>query len=94
MTNAPYPLEELRDLERASTLTTRWWKRGCPRRDALAAIHRMMRDNARTPMQWTDGPHAGFTSGTPWMMVNPNYTRINAARPWLTPTRSFTPTRN
>ena len=36
------------------------------------------RDNARTPMQWTAGKNAGFTSGTPWMPVNPNHTIINA----------------
>ncbi|WP_237220761.1 alpha-glucosidase [Rothia nasimurium] len=36
------------------------------------------RDNARTPMQWTAGEHAGFTSGTPWLKLNPRYTEINA----------------
>ncbi len=36
------------------------------------------RDNARTPMQWSNAPQAGFTEGTPWLMVNPNYTEINA----------------
>ena len=35
------------------------------------------RDNARTPVQWNNREHAGFTTGTPWLMVNPNYTRIN-----------------
>ena len=38
------------------------------------------RDNARTPMQWNDSPNAGFTTGTPWLSVNGNYPRINAAR--------------
>ncbi len=37
----------------------------------------MSRDNARTPMQWSNAPHAGFTTGTPWMRVNPNYESIN-----------------
>lgn len=37
------------------------------------------RDNARTPMQWDDSVNGGFTSGTPWLKVNPNYTEINAA---------------
>ncbi len=36
------------------------------------------RDNARTPMQWDDSVNAGFTSGTPWLAVNPNYPEINA----------------
>ena len=38
----------------------------------------MSRDNARTPMQWDASPHAGFTSGTPWLAVNPNHGEINA----------------
>ena len=36
------------------------------------------RDNARTPMQWSDSEQAGFTTGTPWIAVNPNYREINA----------------
>jgi len=40
-------------------------------------IRKTTRDNARTPMQWTDGQNAGFTTGTPWLPVNPNYTEIN-----------------
>lgn len=36
------------------------------------------RDNARTPMQWNDQKNAGFTTGTPWIKVNPNYVEINA----------------
>lgn len=47
--------------------------------EALKAVARYSRDNARTPMQWSDGPHAGFTEGTPWLRVNPNYKVINAA---------------
>jgi oligo-1,6-glucosidase len=43
----------------------------------MAAIHAKSRDNSRTPMQWNSGPHAGFTEGTPWINVNPNYTQIN-----------------
>ena len=38
----------------------------------------MSRDNARTPMQWDDSPHAGFTTGEPWIAVNPNHAEINA----------------
>lgn len=43
----------------------------------LAAIHAKSRDNARTPMQWDTSEHAGFTSGEPWINVNPNYWDIN-----------------
>ncbi len=45
--------------------------------EALQAVARFSRDNARTPMQWTGGENAGFTTGTPWLKVNPNYTAIN-----------------
>lgn len=45
--------------------------------EALAAVGRFSRDNARTPFQWSGGPGAGFTSGTPWLAVNPNYTWLN-----------------
>ena len=37
----------------------------------------LSRDNARTPFQWDTTAHAGFTTGTPWLQVNPNYKRIN-----------------
>lgn len=52
---------------------------GLSREEALRVCWENSRDNARTPMQWTDGPNAGFTAGTPWLRVNPNYRRINAA---------------
>lgn len=44
---------------------------------ALKAVNRFSRDNARTPFQWDSSANAGFTSGTPWLNVNSNYTRIN-----------------
>lgn len=45
----------------------------------LAALAAMGRDNARTPVQWDASPQAGFTTGTPWLAVNPNHVEINAA---------------
>ncbi len=45
--------------------------------ELLYGVHVNGRDNARTPMQWNAGPHGGFTTGTPWLEVNPNYTSIN-----------------
>jgi oligo-1,6-glucosidase len=45
----------------------------------LAGVHAMGRDNARTPMQWDDSANAGFSSGLPWLSVNPNYPDINVA---------------
>ena len=47
---------------------------------ALKAVARRSRDNARTPMQWSDGKNAGFTTGTPWLRVNLNYTAINVEK--------------
>jgi oligo-1,6-glucosidase len=44
----------------------------------LAALRAASRDNARTPMQWDASPHAGFTTGEPWIAVNPNHAEINA----------------
>lgn len=52
---------------------------GLSQEDALTAVSRFSRDNARTPMQWSGKENAGFTAGTPWLKVNPNYTSINAA---------------
>lgn len=46
--------------------------------EAMRSIHYMSRDNARTPMQWSSGPNAGFSSGTPWIGVNPDYVSVNA----------------
>lgn len=45
----------------------------------MEAIHRVSRDNARTPMQWDDSPYTGFTADTPWIKVNQNYPDINVA---------------
>ena len=53
---------------------------GCTVEDALDAITRYSRDNARTPMQWTAGETAGFTEGTPWLPVNENYKEINVEK--------------
>ena len=47
--------------------------------EAFKAVAKYSRDNARTPMQWSDGANAGFTTGTPWLKVNPNFVSINAA---------------
>ncbi|WP_141335230.1 alpha-glucosidase [Paenibacillus sp. tmac-D7] len=48
--------------------------------EVLQSLKALSRDNSRTPMQWDDSEHAGFTKGTPWIKVNPNYKEINARR--------------
>lgn len=51
---------------------------GVPHEDIMKMIHVKGRDNARTPMHWSAEPNSGFTTGTPWLKVNPNYKEINA----------------
>ena len=52
---------------------------GCTPEQALASVSLFSRDNARTPFQWDGGEGAGFTSGTPWLPLNPNYPQLNLA---------------
>jgi oligo-1,6-glucosidase len=52
-------------------------------------IHAKSRDNARTPVQWDGSEHAGFTTGTPWIRVNPNYKEINVANALADPDSVF-----
>lgn len=55
-------------------------KAGLSEAGALKAVSAYSRDNARTPMQWSAREHAGFTSGSPWLIVNENYREINAEK--------------
>lgn len=77
MTNIRLPIEQYRDIETLNLYRDRirW---GYPEEEVLASIYGRSRDNARTPMQWSDEEHAGFTRGEPWLAVNPNYRQINA----------------
>jgi oligo-1,6-glucosidase len=79
MTNAPFTsIDDFRDIESVNHYTEAV-AAGQDPEAVLAALRFMGRDNARTPMQWDDSPHAGFTTGTPWLAVNPNHKEINAA---------------
>jgi oligo-1,6-glucosidase len=78
MTNAPFrTLEDFRDIE-ALNHYAEAVAAGADAQDVLAALRAMGRDNARTPMQWDASEHAGFTTGTPWIAVNPNHDDVNA----------------
>jgi oligo-1,6-glucosidase len=82
MTNAPFEeLEEYRD-PATTTRVRRALQSGTL--DAFAdvreAVNYWSRDNARTPMQWSDEENAGFTTGEPWIKVNPNYRDVNVER--------------
>ncbi|MBB6625696.1 alpha-glucosidase [Nocardioides sp. KIGAM211] len=79
MTNYPFAgAGEHRDTEAVN-----YWAevvaRGRDQEAALTGLAHISRDNARTPVQWDASPHAGFTTGTPWLAVNPNHTWLNAA---------------
>ncbi len=79
MTNCPFnTVEEFRDVEIFNVLKERASDRKNPPAELMDAICKIGRDNARTPMQWADKENAGFTTGTPWIKVNPNYHAINA----------------
>ncbi len=77
MTNIPLTREQLVDLEGINIYNERI-ALGYSHEEVMASIHARGRDNARSPMQWTAGENAGFTTGTPWVPVNPNHTEINA----------------
>ena len=88
MTNILLPLEEHVDLETLNMYEERI-ALGYDPEEVMASIHARSRDNARTPIQWTAGENAGFTTGTPWMPVNPNYTEINAEAALADPNSIF-----
>ena len=77
MTNSKFTLEQYRDIETINMIKDRR-ERGYSDDSILASLYAKSRDNARTPMQWDDSLNAGFTAGTPWLDVNPNYKEINA----------------
>ncbi|MGN0405518.1 MAG: alpha-glucosidase [Bariatricus sp.] len=79
MTNTRF--ESISDINDISTIEEHRLakEQGFDEREALDIVARFSRDNARTPMQWDDSEHAGFTDGTPWLKENPNYKEINVA---------------
>lgn len=79
MTNCPFnTLDNFRDLESINAFHELTEQGKMTEEDMMAAIGYKGRDNARTPMQWDDSAYAGFATTNPWIMVNPNYTKINA----------------
>ena len=78
MTNYPFSsIEDFFDVESVNMYRERK-QMGYPEEEIIKSLCAKSRDNARTPMQWDNSPSAGFTEGTPWCRVNPNYTKINA----------------
>lgn len=80
MTNAYFDkLEDYRDIESINAFHQYVDSGLVTAEDMMRYLKEISRDNARTPMQWDASPNAGFTTGTPWIRVNPNYKEINAA---------------
>jgi alpha amylase catalytic region len=79
MTNVQF--DELTDYDDIQSVNRarQMMEEGTPREEAMNYIYASSRDNVRTPMQWNAQPEAGFTTGTPWLGVNPNYADINVA---------------
>lgn len=88
MTNIRLSLEQYQDLEIHNMYKERT-ERGDSPESVMQSIWARGRDNARTPMQWTAGENAGFTTGTPWLPVNENHTVINAAAALADPDSIF-----
>lgn len=79
MTNMPFKsFADYRDVEVKNWLAEQQSRPDYDAELAAKRLYHFSRDNARTPMQWTDGANAGFTDGTPWIGVNPNYKTVNA----------------
>ncbi len=79
MTNMPFSdISEVRDIESINAYHEMSDAGLISKEDMLRFICLKGRDNARTPMQWDDSRNAGFTTGTPWIGINPNYKTINA----------------
>jgi len=80
MTNAHFTrFDQYRDIESVNHVAQARTLASATDEQLLAGLAAMSRDNARTPVQWDDSPQAGFTTGTPWLAVNPNHVEINAA---------------
>ena len=79
MTNAPFESKaELRDVESINFVEEAIADGDAESyEDVRDAVERVGRDNARTPMQWSDDDNAGFTEGEPWLKVNPNHDTVN-----------------
>lgn len=78
MTNVAFDsIDDYRDIETLNTYKEFIDRNPADKDKIMRYIHKKSRDNARTPMQWSDAENAGFTTGTPWIAVNPNHSEIN-----------------
>ncbi|MBT2646123.1 alpha-glucosidase [Bacillus sp. ISL-34] len=90
MTNVTFEsIDEYRDIETVNSYDELVNSHGWSKERMMSAIHARSRDNARTPIQWNDSRNAGFTKGTPWIKVNPNFPEINAEKAYNDPNSIF-----
>ncbi|KGE18527.1 glycoside hydrolase family 13 protein [Paenibacillus wynnii] len=90
MTNVKFSvLEDYQDIETHNMYREKVTVGGADHETILNAIHVKGRDNARTPMQWNASANAGFTEGTPWLKLNPNYNDINVEQALADPESIF-----
>jgi oligo-1,6-glucosidase len=90
MTNVAFEtIEDYRDVETLNIYREFLEEKGADSRSLMKVVHAKSRDNARTPIQWDDSSNAGFTSGTPWIKVNPNYKDINVQKALADPNSIF-----
>lgn len=90
MTNAYFKnIEDYRDIESINAFHEYTENGIMNEEEMMDALRAVSRDNARTPMQWDDSVNAGFTTGTPWIKVNPNYLMINAKQAMEDPDSIF-----
>jgi oligo-1,6-glucosidase len=81
MTNVRFDsIEEYKDIETLNMYNEKVVQNGEDVSKVMESIYVKGRDNARTPFQWDGSEHGGFTTGTPWIKVNPNYKEINAVQ--------------
>lgn len=89
MTNVRFDsIDDYRDIETLNLYRERT-AAGVPHDEMMAGIYANGRDNARTPMQWSDAAQAGFSRGEPWLPVNPNYREVNVAAALVDPDSIF-----
>lgn len=88
MTNIKLPISEYKDLETLNLYHDRIAK-GYSEAEVMQSIYARSRDNARTPMQWSDSSNAGFSKGNPWLKINPNFREINAEHELSDPNSVF-----
>ena len=89
MTNYPFEtLDQVEDIE-SLNYAREALKKSVPLEEIMDSIRIIGRDNARTPMQWTESQNAGFSTGQPWLAVNPNYEKINVQEALANPESIF-----